>query len=153
MAGLLDFLSLKDMFDGGGAGASGTAFKGGPLSGLLNELGIRPMGYRDAMERMKPMARPAAAPMAAPASPASPAAPPMAPPPPVAVQPLVGSLTPEDIMAAINRGAPGGPNVMQPQRMPTLQELLAADQRRLQARAVAGYDIASMFPQIGYGQR
>lgn len=150
MAGLLDFLSLKDMFDGGGTGASGTAFKGGPLSGLLNELGIRPMGYRDAMERMKPMARPAAAPMA---RPMPPAAPPMAPPPPVSVQPLVGSLTPEDIMATINRGAPGGINVMQPQRMPTLQELLAADQRRLQARAVAGYDIASMFPQIGYGSR
>lgn len=41
------FLGLLDMFDGGGAGRAGDTFKGGPLSGLLNELGIRPRGFND----------------------------------------------------------------------------------------------------------
>lgn len=35
------------MFDGGGAGASGDKFKGGPFSEILNALGIKPKGYRD----------------------------------------------------------------------------------------------------------
>lgn len=37
------FTSIRDMFDGGGAGRSGDTFKGGPLSGKLNEIGIRPV--------------------------------------------------------------------------------------------------------------
>lgn len=43
---MANFLNLADMFDGGGAGAVGDTFQGGPFSGLLNNLGIRPMGYR-----------------------------------------------------------------------------------------------------------
>lgn len=42
----MNFLNFADMFDGGGAGAVGDTFQGGPLSGLLNAIGIRPMGYR-----------------------------------------------------------------------------------------------------------
>jgi hypothetical protein len=38
---------LQDMFNGGGMGASGDAFKGGPLGGLLNRLGIDPYGTED----------------------------------------------------------------------------------------------------------
>jgi hypothetical protein len=37
--------SFKDMIDGGGLGAIGNEFKGGPISGLLNNLGVRPYGY------------------------------------------------------------------------------------------------------------
>lgn len=77
MPGLLDFISLRDMFDGGGAGKAGTRFEGGGLSELLNGLGIRPLGYQDTLSQMRPMARPMA-PMARPMAPAAPA---MAPPP------------------------------------------------------------------------
>ena len=36
------FTSVRDMFDGGGAGKSGTTFSGGPLSGIANRAGISP---------------------------------------------------------------------------------------------------------------
>ena len=45
------FLGLLDMLDGGGMGRSGQTFEGGPLSGFLNALGVRPMGYRERMEQ------------------------------------------------------------------------------------------------------
>ena len=39
---------LRDMFDGGGMGATGDSFQGaGGYSGLLNMLGIKPMGAQD----------------------------------------------------------------------------------------------------------
>jgi|14BtaG_2_1085337.scaffolds.fasta_scaffold05073_4 hypothetical protein len=41
-----DYSFFRDMFDGGGMGHSANAF-GGPLGGLLNALGIRPMGYTE----------------------------------------------------------------------------------------------------------
>lgn len=47
------------MFDGGGAGASGSTFEGGNLSELLNKLGIKPLGSRQGMAQARPMARPA----------------------------------------------------------------------------------------------
>ena len=53
MKGGGEYLNLKDMIDGGGAGASGSTFKGGLLSGLLNDLGVRPRGYEDRMEAMR----------------------------------------------------------------------------------------------------
>lgn len=55
------YKSLLDMFDGGGAGASGAEFKGGLLSGLLNDLGVKPVGYQDrldAMQTTRPQLRP-----------------------------------------------------------------------------------------------
>ena len=52
------FLGLMDMIDGGGAGRSGQTFEGGPLSGFMNALGIRPMGYMDRLEAARPMPRP-----------------------------------------------------------------------------------------------
>ena len=42
------FTSVRDMFDGGGPGRSGTTFSGGPLSGVLNRVGIDPLGSRAA---------------------------------------------------------------------------------------------------------
>jgi hypothetical protein len=38
------FTSVRDMFDGGGPGRSGTTFSGGPLSGAANRAGIGPIG-------------------------------------------------------------------------------------------------------------
>lgn len=38
------YTGLKDMFDGGGPGRSGTTFQGGSASGILNALGVKPMG-------------------------------------------------------------------------------------------------------------
>jgi hypothetical protein len=38
------YISIGDMFDGGGAGQSGSTFVGGPLSGTLNTIGVRPVG-------------------------------------------------------------------------------------------------------------
>ena len=48
----------RDMVDGGGFGKSGLTFQGGPLSGLLNGMGVRPMGYRDRLGATRPQARP-----------------------------------------------------------------------------------------------
>lgn len=50
--------ALRDMFDGGGAGQSGPTFQGGPLSGLLNAIGVRPMGYKERLGSVRPQARP-----------------------------------------------------------------------------------------------
>ena len=58
MPGLLDFISLRDMIDGGGAGRAGQTFEGGALSPLLNSLGVRPMGFMDRQAEARPMARP-----------------------------------------------------------------------------------------------
>lgn len=56
----------RDMIDGGGPGRSGDKFQGGPFSGLLNTLGVRPAGYRDRLEdnlapqtSLRPQMRPA----------------------------------------------------------------------------------------------
>jgi hypothetical protein len=38
------YTSIKDMFDGGGAGKSGSTFSGGAISKVANSLGIKPMG-------------------------------------------------------------------------------------------------------------
>ena len=62
------FLGLMDMIDGGGMGRAGSEFEGGPLSGLLNALGIRPQGYAarmeaEAMPALLPRPAPAASPM------------------------------------------------------------------------------------------
>lgn len=38
------YTGLMDMINGGGPGRSGSTFEGGPLSGALNSLGVRPMG-------------------------------------------------------------------------------------------------------------
>lgn len=62
-SGNQNYLNVADMFNGGGAGASGTEFKGGILSGLLNDLGVKPMGYKDRMDAMqhtRPQLRPQA---------------------------------------------------------------------------------------------
>ena len=79
------FLGLMDMIGGGGMGRSGSEFEGGPLSGLLNAVGIRPQGYADRMEakeampallpRPAPMARPQYMPMAGPSPTYNPYAP------------------------------------------------------------------------------
>jgi hypothetical protein len=45
--GIFGYSGLRDMFDGGGRQQSGDTFKGGGYSGLLNALGIRPMGFVD----------------------------------------------------------------------------------------------------------
>lgn len=37
------FTGIRDMFDGGGAGRSGSTFSGGPLSGAANRVGISPV--------------------------------------------------------------------------------------------------------------
>jgi hypothetical protein len=74
------FLGLLDMLDGGGAGRSGQTFEGGPLSGFLNALGIRPQGYQERMEQERMMPRPmmggsSSAPMAPAPMPPNPYAP------------------------------------------------------------------------------
>jgi hypothetical protein len=95
------FLNLMDMFDGGGMGRAGSEFEGGPLSGLLNALGIRPMGAGRAMDQSpQPMPRPpglgasgpAPAPMTPPPNPYAPGA--------ITTTPLgaPGQMTDEDLV-------------------------------------------------------
>lgn len=38
------YTGLRDMVNGGGPGAAGQDFSGGPLSGMLNNIGINPVG-------------------------------------------------------------------------------------------------------------
>jgi hypothetical protein len=64
------YLGLLDMLDGGGAGRAGQTFEGGPLSGLMNALGIRPMGYMDRLAQQQPPMRPAGLGVPSPTSPA-----------------------------------------------------------------------------------
>jgi hypothetical protein len=52
------YQGLLDMLNGGGAGQAGQTFEGGGLSGLLNSLGIRPMGYRDRLAEARPQPNP-----------------------------------------------------------------------------------------------
>lgn len=57
------FTGFRDMFDGGGPGQSGPDFAGGPLSGVLNALGVNPMPSLRAPEvSMRPQPRPAYSP-------------------------------------------------------------------------------------------
>jgi hypothetical protein len=63
MAQQSDYLNFIDMIDGGGPGRSGSEFKGGLLSGLLNMIGVNPYGYQgrmDAMQAPRPRMRPSA---------------------------------------------------------------------------------------------
>jgi hypothetical protein len=39
--------AFRDMINGGGAGMEGPRFEGGPISGLLNTIGVKPLGYND----------------------------------------------------------------------------------------------------------
>lgn len=41
------YINVRDMFDGGGAGRSGPEFEGAAISGLLNMLGIDPLAARE----------------------------------------------------------------------------------------------------------
>lgn len=50
-AGGAGFTSLRDMFDGGGAGKSGSTFSGGPLSNALNRRGVQPVAARPTTRR------------------------------------------------------------------------------------------------------
>lgn len=115
------YLGLLDMLNGGGPGRAGPEFMGGPLSGLLNALGIRPMGASRAMEESpRPMPRPM------PATAMPPPAPVLTPPtvPPVTATPLAPSM--DEILAALS-AAPRGPYapVGAPTDYPTLQEINA----------------------------
>lgn len=111
--GLMGFKNLRDMFDGGGAGQAGQTFEGGPLSGVLNALGVRPQGYQDRMAAAKPVARPA--------RPARRYVNPAPQPQPITQQPLVGNLTEADLSAAIGRGQP---------QLPSAWEMAALDMQR-----------------------
>ena len=96
------FLGLMDMIDGGGMGRSGQTFEGGPLSGFLNALGVRPAGYMDRLEAARPMARPM---MARPMSGPAPVAPPPNPYAPGAIEttvlPPMGQMSDEALMKII----------------------------------------------------
>jgi hypothetical protein len=101
------FLGLMDMIDGGGMGRAGAEFEGGPLSGLLNALGIRPQGYRDRMEEERMMSRYSAGPSPRP-TPMYSAGPPSMPPNPYApgavtttTLPPMGQMSDEALMKMI----------------------------------------------------
>lgn len=78
--GLLGFDNFADAFDGGGAGKSGDTFSGGPLSELLNALGIRPHGFGQTTMGERPMPNPAySQPRISTSGPMAPMAPPVPP--------------------------------------------------------------------------
>lgn len=72
------YLGLLDMINGGGAGRAGDTFEGGPLSGLLNLLGIKPRGFYDRQEEQQRQQM-APIPMIPPPAPATPPPNPYAP--------------------------------------------------------------------------
>jgi hypothetical protein len=102
------YLGLLDMLNGGGPGQAGPEFMGGPLSGLLNALGIRPMGAGRAMEEspsqmQRPMPMPAQMP-----------APALTPPVMPAVEaqqlPPFGQMSNEDLMRMILQALQSAPS-------------------------------------------
>lgn len=109
-----EYKGLLDMLDGGGAGRSGQTFEGGPLSGILNALGIRPMGFIDRQAAARPMPRPMMAP-----SPAM--QPQMAPPSPsplvpspitTATLPPMGQMSDEQLMQIIRQALQQAPSAI-----------------------------------------
>ena len=86
----------RDMFNGGGFGASGETFQGGPyggmFGGLLNAIGVRPMGYEQRGQQQLQQALANAYQMAQQGAQSAPAAPsqlaPMSSPRPVARTPV-----------------------------------------------------------------
>jgi hypothetical protein len=126
------FLGLLDMIDGGGAGQSGSKFEGGPLSGLLNALGIKPKGANEMAQPVAPVQPQAPMPMPSPA-------PAMAPPamPDVSTQPLPPSM--QELLAALS-SAPRGPYApaQAPQAYPSLQEITAMMEAERMKRLYGG---------------
>lgn len=107
------FLDLMDMTNGGGMGRSGQTFEGGPLSALLNALGVRPAGYMDRLKAARPMARPMMAqPIAAPA-PVAPAPNPYAPGAvETTVLPPMGQMSDEQLMRIIAQALARAPSAI-----------------------------------------
>ena len=107
------FLGLMDMIDGGGMGRSGQTFEGGPLSGFLNALGVRPAGYMDRLEAARSMARPM---MARPMSGPAPVAPPPNPYAPGAIEttvlPPMGQMSDEQLMRIIAQALERAPSAI-----------------------------------------
>lgn len=123
------YRGLLDMLDGGGAGRSGQTFEGGALSGLLNALGIRPMGYAARLEDARPQPRPQG----------------LVPPPapPIQTQPLLGPYSLDHIREAIDSGRlPAGPPLRPaapPTALPSFADLLEMDRKRRSDYAVPFY--------------
>lgn len=135
------YKGLFDMLDGGGAGRAGQEFEGGPLSGLMNALGIRPMGYRDRLAEARPQPRPMGF--------GSPP-PQQNPQPQVATSPLIGSMSVEEILQAITRGAPASPYLRPdqgpPTALPSMAELMEMDRRRRAGSAAQNFEMGRAFP-------
>lgn len=113
MPGLLDFISLKDMIDGGGAGRAGQTFEGGGLSPILNSLGIRPMGFMERQAAARPMARPMGSPTMSSSGPA--AQPPMPAMPPMGqitqtALPPPGQMSNEDLIRMLLQALQSAPS-------------------------------------------
>lgn len=128
------YVSLLDMFDGGGAGASGSEFQGGPVSGLLNRMGVRPAGYRDRTASMgqMPPARPQQ---------------PVAGPSPVSEQPL----RPPMSVSPVNRdygfsGVGGGVNPVSPHDE-ALRFIASQGQPEYSGRGYVGMPINPVYNQ------
>ena len=62
------FLNFADMFDGGGAGATGSEFEGGGILSMIANMLATPLGSKDRQPTAedRPMMRPQMAPQAAP---------------------------------------------------------------------------------------
>lgn len=145
----MQFTGLLDMLDGGGAGRAGDKFEGGPLSGLLNMIGIKPMGYFDRMSAQDSLAPAGRSPR-----PMVPGASPGVAASPVTTSPLIGTLSPQDIMAAIERGTPPAPYRQppmpqsQPARMPTLQEMMELERFRRELGAAQAFENSGIFGRM-----
>ena len=95
------FTSLRDMFDGGGAGKFGDKFEGGGLLSMLgNALGIAPLGSREREEQLAALSKGAAG---------------MAVNPPAPVQRAAGGASMD--------GAPGFRDSRQPAGVPAMSPL------------------------------
>jgi hypothetical protein len=105
----------RDMIDGGGLGQSGPTFQGGMYGGLLgsilNNAGVRPMGYMERLGSVAPQMRPpmptspAAAVYTAPTQPAAPAGMPAYTPPSAMEMPInYATANPYALALLANRG-------------------------------------------------
>jgi hypothetical protein len=108
------YQGLLDMINGGGAGRAGQTFEGGGLSGLLNSLGIRPMGYQDRLAEARPqpnqmLMTPTVSTMGAPAM-----QPPVSPYAPGAITqttlPPMGGMSQDELLAMIMQALSAPPS-------------------------------------------
>lgn len=145
---MANFLGLLDMLDGGGKGQAGAQFEGGLFSGLLNQLGIKPLGQGGQAQQVAAPAAASASSAPMRAGPAIAPAPPVTTPVPVQTPGLSYGLGQPEIPAGMGQTplAFGQPNMGGQAAFPSIMDLRAAEKQAKQDEAAAWLEFAMSHP-------